>query len=113
LRVLSGWLARDSANLDPFTTILVEAFNSLFLLDPNALFFGARDLRLRGPALLRTLAAVGEIDAAIAVASYRAGTTAWTRPVFRPPGSAVTIHDLRHPLLRDAVPKKKLFGSPG
>jgi hypothetical protein len=112
LRVLSGWLARDSASLDPLSTILVEALNSLFLLDPTALFLGARDLRTRGPALLRTLAAVGEIDAAIAVASYRAGTGAWTRPVLRPPGSSLAIRDLRHPLLPDAVPNTIALAPP-
>jgi DNA mismatch repair ATPase MutS len=112
LRVLSGWLARDSASLDPLSTILVEALNSLFLLDPTALFFGARNLRVRGPALLRTLAAVGEIDAAIAVASYRAGADVWTRPVLRPPGSAITVRDLRHPLLADAVPNTVTLAPP-
>ncbi len=45
LRVLSSWLARDSVTLDPLTAILVEAVNSLLLLDPNALFFGAGELR--------------------------------------------------------------------
>jgi energy-coupling factor transporter transmembrane protein EcfT len=103
LRVLSGWLARDSVPLDPLTAIVVETLNSLFLLDANALFFGAGELRRRGPALLRTLAAVGEIDGAIAVASFRAGVSAWTRPILRPPGSVVTIEDLGHPLLLEGV----------
>jgi MutS domain V len=104
LRVLSGWLARDSVALDPLTAILVETLNSLFLLDPIALFFGAGELRRHGPALLRTLAAVGEIDAAVAVASHRVGATgAWTRPVLRPHRSAVTIRELGHPLLPHGV----------
>jgi hypothetical protein len=103
LRVLSGWLARDSVTLDPLTAILVEAVNSLFLLDPNALLFGAGELRRHGPALLRTLSAVGEIDAAIALASFRAGTSAWTRPILKPPGAAITITDLGHPLLPDGI----------
>jgi MutS domain V len=104
LRVLSGWLTRDSLTLDPLTAILVEMLNSLFLLDANALLFGAGELRRQGTALLRTLAAVGEIDAAVAIASYRVGTTAWTRPVFTASGSTVTIHGLGHPLLPEGVP---------
>ena len=103
LRVLSGWLTRDSVTLDPLTAILVEMLNSLFLLDANALYFGAGELQRQGTALLRTLAAIGEIDAAIAIASYRAGSSAWTRPILRAPLSAVTIHDLGHPLLPDGV----------
>jgi hypothetical protein len=46
----------------------------VFWLDANALFFGARELRARAPELLRVIAAVGEVDAAVSVASYRAGT---------------------------------------
>jgi DNA mismatch repair ATPase MutS len=39
----------------------------------------------------------------VAVASYRAGGTAWTRMILRPPGSAVAVRDLGHPLLPDGV----------
>ena len=72
-------------------------------LDGNALFFGARELRARSGELLRVIAAVGEIDAAVSIASYRAGTTAWTRPILKPSGP-VLLDDMRHPLLPDAVP---------
>jgi hypothetical protein len=104
LRVLSGWLTRDAMQMDPITGAIVEMANLLLLIDANALLLGALALRSGGPALRRTLAAVGAIDAAIAIASYRAGAAAWTRPTFHPGGSTIALADLRHPLLPDAVP---------
>jgi DNA mismatch repair ATPase MutS len=83
----------------------------VFWLDANALFFGARELRARAPELLRVIAGVGEIDAAVSVASYRAGTSGWTRPIFRSAGSAVLI-DVQHPLLPDAVPNSITLAPP-
>jgi DNA mismatch repair ATPase MutS len=50
------------------------------------------------------MAAAGDVDAAIAVASYRAGHDGWTRPRFLPPGSETTLTDVWHPLLDQAVP---------
>ena len=83
--------------------LLFEYLNLVLWLDGNALFFGARELRARSSELLRVIAAVGEVDAALSVASYRAGTAGWTRPVFNPSGP-VRLDDVRHPMLPDAVP---------
>ena len=82
--------------------LLFEYLNMVFWLDANALFFGSRQLRARRSELLRVLSAVGEVDAAIGVASYRADSTGWTRPILRT-GTAV-LTEVRHPLLPDAVP---------
>ena len=68
------------------------------------MFLGDRALRACHPALLRVVAAIGDIDAAISVASFRAGQEEWTRPVFRPAGTAAHLTDVRHPLVPDAVP---------
>jgi DNA mismatch repair ATPase MutS len=73
------------------------------LLDATGVFFGLRDLNTHRSSLLRVAAAVGDIDTAISVASWREGALEWTRPQFHPKGS-LTLSDLRHPLLDDAVP---------
>jgi len=65
-----------------------------------------------GPALLRVIAAVGDVDAAIGVASYRTGTPQWTRPRFLPAGSLSVLTDLRHPLMAAAVPNSIALGPP-
>lgn len=106
LRRIASWVSRDasSAVSGQLGGLFLEYLNLLFCLDANALFFGARELAARGPELLRVVNAVGEVDAALSVASYRAGVTGWTRPQFRHPGSASAMTAIRHPLLPDAVP---------
>ena len=51
--------------------VAYEYLNLALLLDGNGVYFGARRLRVHAPAFLRVLDAVGEIDAAISVASFR------------------------------------------
>jgi hypothetical protein len=106
LRRIAGWLSRDaSAALSgEIGGAIIEYLNMLLCLDANALFFGARELKARAPDLLRVIGAVGDVDAALSVASYRAGVTGWTRPRFLPAGSAATMTGIQHPLLPDAVP---------
>ena len=112
LRMVTGWIARDSVTMDPLSGVLFELLNFFLALDGNALLFGAIELGRRAAALQRTLAAVGEVDAAIAIASYRASTDGWTRPSFHEVGSAVSIRGLRHPLLPRGVPNAVSFAPP-
>ena len=82
----------------------MDTLNLAFLLDANGVYFGARDLRVHHAALLRVIAAMGEVDAAVSTASFRAGRRDWTRPSFVQPGAPAKLSNLRHPLLVDAVP---------
>jgi hypothetical protein len=91
---------------------LMEYLNVIFLLDVNAVYFGAAELRRCGPSLLRVIEAVGDVDAAISIASFRAGTPGWTRPRFVPPGDRASLRDVRHPLIQDAVPNSIELGPP-
>jgi DNA mismatch repair ATPase MutS len=84
----------------------------LFLVDLTVLYFAGHEIRARGTALLRVIAAVGDVDAAISIASFRAGTPHWTWPRFHPPGSPTVLTDLRHPLLETAVPNSITLGPP-
>jgi DNA mismatch repair ATPase MutS len=81
-----------------------EYLNLAFLLDATGVYVAMRDLRRHGRSLMQAAAAAGEVDAAISVASYRAGRTDWAVPDFRAPGSTVDASDLRHPLVHPAVP---------
>ena len=49
-------------------------------------------------------AAAGDVDAAISIASFRAGRSDWTRPDFPTAEAATELTDLRHPLVHAAVP---------
>ncbi len=84
--------------------IAFDYVNLALPLTATGLYFGASDLRTRGPALLRLMVALGDIDAAVSVASLRAGRSDWARPTFVPAGAPAVITRARHPLVSDAVP---------
>jgi hypothetical protein len=91
---------------------IYEYLNLFFLLDATGAYLGSESLRAGAPALLRLMAASGEVDAALSVASLRAGRRAlssvegpdWTTPRFAAPGATAVFSDVRHPLVPDAVP---------
>jgi hypothetical protein len=87
-----------------FVSAVYEYLNLALLLDGVGIYFGTRDLAGAGPALARVVAAAGDVDAAIGVASYRAGRDHWSRPELRVDGGAAVLTGLRHPLVADAVP---------
>jgi hypothetical protein len=103
LGVIARWVSRDPTTADQFSVALLEMLNVLCLIDASALYFAHRVLPTCAPPLLRLIEAVGEIDAAIAIASFRAGVDSWTRPGFAAPDASATFTDLRHPLLDRAV----------
>jgi DNA mismatch repair ATPase MutS len=115
LKTVARWVSGDplmlSFSWNVLATMVTDLFgvvyeylNLAFLLDANGVYFGARDLRAHGAALVRVISAIGEVDAAISVASYRAGQAQWTRPRFGPAGGPAVLTDARHPLVEDAVP---------
>jgi len=95
-----------------FAASAYHVLNTVFLLDGNAVWLGATQVRAQGAVLLRLMATIGDIDAAIAVASCRDGTEVWTRPRFRPSAGPIVIDDLRHPLIQDAVANSIVLAPP-
>ena len=78
LRGYARWVSRDrtAAAAGSIGATLLEYLNLLFLVDLTVLYFAAREIRARGAALLRVIAAVGDVDAAISIASFRTGSPA-------------------------------------
>jgi hypothetical protein len=115
LKTIARWASEDPLMLSGRTNLALDAVSQLFssvyeyvsmllLLDGNAIYFAHRDLVARHGALLRVAATIGEIDAAVSVASWRSERSDWSRPAFGEPGSAATLSGVRHPLVADAVP---------
>ena len=115
LKLIARWISGDPLMLPADTgplgsmvndvvSVVYEYLNLALLLDANGVYFGGRALRARSAALLRVVAAIGEVDAAISVASFRAGVPVWTRPRFREPADPATLTEAMHPLLTAAVP---------
>ena len=115
LKLISRWVNGDpfmlAINPDPlvvafsdFVAAVYEYLNLAFLLDATGVYFGVRDLSRHGRALIRATAAAGDVDAAISIASFRAGRPAWAQPDFRAAEVTTEFTELRHPLVDDAVP---------
>ena len=101
--MLSAGSSALGVAVSDFVGAVYEYLNLALLLDGTGIYFGTRDLARAGPSLARVVAAAGEVDAAIGIASYRAGRDDWSRPELRT-GGATELTDLRHPLIDDAVP---------
>jgi hypothetical protein len=114
LKTIARWASDDplmlSVGASPlgymastFVSAVYEYVNMVLLLDGNAVLFGARDLREHRDSLLRVVAAIGDVDAALSVASWRAERDDWTRPTFTARGTRATFEDVHHPLVLEAV----------
>lgn len=114
LGTVARWVSRGSDTGAPADLIgaIVEYANIQLLMDVNALYFASRELRTRGRHLISLIEAVGEIDAAIAVASFRYSEAEWIRPRFREAHEAAELTDLRHPLVDNAVPNSIVLAPP-
>src|ERR1019366_1746569 len=86
--------------------------NVAFLLDANAVYFGTGQVRARSGGLLAAMAAMGDIDAAMSVASFRAETDGWVRPHFVAPDASAMMTGIRHPLVPHAVSNSITLGPP-
>jgi len=109
---MARWVSRDPLATDTLTFAVLEFLNMLFLMDANALYFAGREVQAKAPQLLRVIETVGEIDAAIAVGSFREGTDGWTRPRFVAPDKGAAFSEVRHPLVDDAVPNSIALAPP-
>lgn len=99
---LAAWVGRDPLASGELAASLWEYLNLLFLLDANALWFGARHLRTMGPALARIAVWVGDIDVARSVASLRAEPRPWARPEWTDDAETRAL-GLWHPLVQQPV----------
>jgi hypothetical protein len=114
LKLISRWVNADpfmlSINPHPVALLfsdlvgaIYEYLNLAFLLDSTGVYFAARDLAVHGASLVRAVVAAGDVDAAIAIASFRAGRSDWVRPEFRTSGALTEWTELRHPLVENAI----------
>ena len=120
LKHLSRWLNGDPLMLahslegpalliTALAGIVYEYTNIALLLDANGALLAGADLRRRGGTVVRLARAVGDVDCALSVASWRAERDDWAHPNFATDTASVDLEDLRHPLLPDAVPNTLLL----
>lgn len=80
LQRIAWWVSRDPVDAGEIVASLWEYLNLLFILDANALLFGAQRLRRLGPLLGEVAQWVGDVDVAMGVASLRTEPRNWCRP---------------------------------
>ncbi len=106
---VARWLGQDPSRTD-LVSLVTEYVNLFFCVDGNVLLaaFGLAERHRQD--LCEVAEALGRLDAAIAVASVRAGSVGWTRPAFAGPTDPARLSGLRHPLVRDCVPNAMTLG---
>jgi len=114
LKTIARWLSDDplmTPSWDGLAMVVgavlkavYEYVNMVLLLDANGVYFGSSDLRAHSGSLLRLTSAIGDVDAAISVASWRAERDDWTRPDIGSSDSTAVLAGVRHPLLDTAIP---------
>lgn len=101
LKRISRWVSRDPVASGDVVAAIWEYLNLLFILDANALFFGARHLRRLGPVLARVASWIGDVDVTLSVASLRAELRDWSVPT--PRSGPTTVTAMWHPLVPEPV----------
>jgi hypothetical protein len=105
---IARWLGRDPSRSD-LAALGAEYLNWFLCADGIALLVAFRIVGRHQQDLREISEALGRLDAAIAVASVRAGSR-WTGPEFVDASSPACFAGIRHPLVDDCVPNSLTLG---
>ena len=105
---IARWLGRDPSRSD-LAALGAEYLNWFFCADGIALLVAFGVVERHQQDLREIAEALGRLDAAIAVASVRAGSR-WTRPEFVDPSAPASLVGIAHPLVSDCVPNTVTLG---
>ena len=105
---IARWLGRDPSRSD-LAAVGAEYLNWFFCADAIALLLAFGTVRRHQQELREIAETLGRLDAAIAIASVRAGSR-WARPEFVDLTSPARLAGIRHPLVTDCVPNDLTLG---
>ncbi len=100
---IAAWLGRDQGSGD-LGSVVLDYLNLLLGLDGLALVLAHAEVRRRRAQLRAVAEIVGELDAAIAVASVRVESSHWVKPTLADAVDDLVVDHLRHPLVPGCVP---------
>jgi hypothetical protein len=104
---VSRFVSRDVLTSSELFGSLFEYINIVFLLDANALLAASRDLQRSREALESLFCAVGDVDVAWSLASWRHSLPRWCTPErdnTDADGDVLALDEVVHPCLARAVP---------
>lgn len=105
---IARWLGRDPSRSD-LGALVAEYLNWFFCADGIALLLAFRVVARHQQELRQIAEALGRLDAAIAVASVRAGSK-WARPDFVERSAPACLVGIAHPLVNHCVPNTMTLG---
>jgi hypothetical protein len=105
---IARWLGRDPSRSD-LAALGAEYLNWFFCADGIALLLASGVVARYQRELREVAEALGRLDAAIAVASVRAGSR-WARPEFVDSSAPACLVGITHPLVNDCVPNTVTLG---
>ncbi|MGH9419871.1 MAG: hypothetical protein ACRD3J_07860, partial [Thermoanaerobaculia bacterium] len=103
LRRATSWLVFESGQVNEIVSTVYEYLNLLFLLDINAFVFGTQAIERSRGQLREMFDAIGYIDTAQSIATWRDSLSWWANPLLTGSGKKVKATDLFHPLLARPV----------
>jgi DNA mismatch repair ATPase MutS len=104
LRRATWWLMFEPGETNELAASIYEYINLLFLLDVNAFVFALASLRESQREMRSMFEAIGYLDAAQSIATWRTKVGRWTTPGFIPRRKALDVENVAHPLLAEPVP---------
>ena len=93
---------RESALAGDVSGLLIEYIYGILLIDVTAFSYIMKAIENKVEDVETLMKFVGEIDAGIAVSSYRASVAHWCSPLLEEQG--IEVEDIIHPLLENPVP---------
>ena len=84
--------------------LIVEYVKIFFLIEPQIVFATLKKLDKKREDIRILFEYLGEIDAAVSIASLRATIPYWCNPIFHNNNKYLNVQDLYHPLITNAVP---------
>jgi len=89
--------------LNQAATYLLELLKGFFLVEVFTLFQLTKELESKRDSIRVLFDYIGNIDAALSIASLRAGDKKTCLPVFTPPMKGLQTRKIYHPLIKDCV----------
>lgn len=90
-----------------------EYINIFFLNDVRSFYAAVGEIKAHSEELKQIYLMIGEVDALLSTASYRAGLSVFVEPELFNEGAVINLKDARHPLLKDPVPNSITINKEG
>ncbi len=105
LERMASWLRFETeGGIDDPVRLLYQYLNMFLIVDVSVFVYALGGVRREQKAIRRIFERVGDLDAAVAVASFRDSLAWWCTPRFDAGGRSLEAEDLFHPLIAEAVP---------